>query len=56
MMEPVLVIPDLNREMRVKVDASDFVMGEVLLMKCDVSNYSVLRGMEAFLRRSQGSV
>ena len=33
-MEPVLVIPDLNREMRVETDASDFVTGEVLSMKC----------------------
>ena len=33
MMEPVLVTPDLNREMRVEVDVSDFAMGGVLLMK-----------------------
>ena len=31
--ELVLVIPDLNREMRVEVNASDFAMGGVLLMK-----------------------
>ena len=30
--EPVLVIPDLNREMRVEADVSDFVMREVLSM------------------------
>jgi len=30
--EPVLVIPDLNREMRVEADMSDFAMGEVLSM------------------------
>jgi len=34
-MEPVLVIPDLNREMRVETDALDFVTGEVLSMKCE---------------------
>ena len=33
--EPVLVTPDLDREMRVETDASDFTMGEVLLMKCE---------------------
>ena len=33
MMEPVLVTPDLNREMRVEVDVSDFAMGGVLSMK-----------------------
>ena len=31
--EPVLVIPDFDREMRVEADASDFVMEGVLLMK-----------------------
>ena len=33
MTEPVLVTPDLNREMRVEVDVSDFAMGGVLSMK-----------------------
>jgi len=35
MTELVLITSDLNREIRVKVDASDFVMGGVLLMKCE---------------------
>ena len=34
-MEPVLVIPDLDKEMRVEADASDFAMGGILLMKCE---------------------
>jgi len=33
--EPVLVTPDLDKEMRVEVDVSDFAMGEVLSMKCE---------------------
>ncbi len=33
-MELVLVTPDLDREMRVEADASDFATGEMLLMKC----------------------
>jgi len=33
--EPVLVTLDLDREMRVEVDVSDFVTGGVLLMKCE---------------------
>ena len=33
--EPVLVIPDLDKEMRVEVDVLDFAMGEVLSMKCE---------------------
>ena len=34
MMEPVLVTPDLDKEMRVEADVSDFAIGGVLLMKC----------------------
>jgi len=33
--EPVLVIPDLDKEMRVEADASDFTTGGVLSMKCE---------------------
>ena len=32
-MEPVLAILDIDREMRVEVNASDYAMGEVLLTK-----------------------
>ena len=32
--EPVLVIPDLNKEMRVEVDVLDFATSRVLLIKC----------------------
>ena len=34
-MEPVLVTPDLDREMRVEADASDFATGGMLSMKCE---------------------
>ena len=33
--EPVLVTPDLNKEMRVEADVSDFATGGVLSMKCE---------------------
>ena len=33
--ELVLAIPDIDREMRVEVDASDYVTGGVLLTKCE---------------------
>jgi len=33
--EPVLAIPDIDREMRVEVDASDYTTGRVLLTKCE---------------------
>jgi len=35
MMEPVLVTPDLDKEIRVEADASDFAIGGVLSMKCE---------------------
>jgi len=34
-MEPVLVTPNLDKEIRVEVDASDFATGGVLSMKCE---------------------
>jgi len=33
--EPVLAIPDINREMRVEADASDYATGGVLSTKCE---------------------
>ena len=35
MTELVLVTPDLDKKMRVEVDASDFAIERVLLMKCE---------------------
>jgi len=34
--EPVLAAPDLDKKMRMEVDASDYVIGEVLSMECEV--------------------
>ena len=33
--EPILIAPDLDKKMRMEVDALDFVTGEVLLMECE---------------------
>ena len=33
--EPVLAVPDLNKEMRVEADALDYATGEVLSIKCE---------------------
>jgi len=35
--EPVLAIPDIDREMRVEADASDYATGGVLLLKYEDS-------------------
>jgi len=32
--EPVLAAPDLDKKMRMEVDASDYATEEVLLMEC----------------------
>jgi len=33
--EPILAIPEIDREMRVEVDASDYTTGGVLSTKCE---------------------
>ena len=33
--EPVLAAPDLDKKIRMKVDASDYATGEVLSMECE---------------------
>ena len=33
--EPVLAVPDLNRKIQIKVNASDYVTEEVLSVKCE---------------------
>jgi len=33
--EPVLVTPDLDREIRIEADTPDFATSGVLLMKCE---------------------
>ena len=35
MEEPVLAAPDIDKEMRMEVDVSNYATGEVLLMECD---------------------
>ena len=35
MTEPVLITPDLDKEIRIEPDTSDFAIGGVLLMKCE---------------------
>ena len=35
MIEPVLVTPDLDKEIKVEVNILDFVIEGVLLMKCE---------------------
>jgi len=34
MMQPVLVVPDLDKEMRVEANVLEYITGGVLSMKC----------------------
>jgi len=46
--EPVLAIPDINREMRVEADTSDYATGRVLLLKYKDSKWRLV----AFISKS----
>ena len=46
--EPVLATPDLDKKIRIEVDASDYAMGGVLFMECEDSKWRLV----AFLSKS----
>ena len=48
MMEPVLAIPDLDKEMRVEADMSNYTTGGVLLTKCEDRKWRLV----AFISKS----
>jgi len=50
--EPVLAIPDIDREMRVEVDASDYAMGGVLSTKCKDGKWRLV----AFISKSLNAI
>ena len=52
-MEPVLIIPDLDKEMRVKPDTSDFATEEVLLMKCEDERWRPLAYISKSLNEAE---
>ena len=46
--KPVLAIPDLNKEMKVEADTSDYATGGVLLTKCENGKWRLV----AFISKS----
>jgi len=50
---PVLVIPDLDREMRVETDASDFVTEGVLLIKCEDEKWRLVVYISKLLNKAE---
>jgi len=53
MTEPVLVTPDLNKEIKVKADTSDFAMGEVLSMKCEDEKWRPVAYISKLLNKAE---
>ena len=43
--EPILAIPDINREIRVEADALDYTMGGVLSTKCENGKWRPVDGL-----------
>ena len=53
MTEPVLVTPDLDKEIRVEADASDFAMGGVLSMKYEDEKWRPVAYMFKLLNEAE---
>ena len=51
--EPVLVTPDLDREMRVKADASDFAIRGVLSIKCEDKKWRPIIYISKLLNKAE---
>ena len=52
-MEPVLVTLDLDKEMRVEVDVLNFVIGGVLLMKCEDKKWRLVAYISKLLNKAE---
>ena len=53
MTELVLVTPDLDKEMRVEADVSDFATGEVLSMKCEDKRWKPVAYISKSLNKAE---
>jgi len=51
--EPILAIPDINREMRVEADASDYAMGGVLSTKCEDRKWRLVAFISKLLNTTE---
>ena len=52
-MKLVLVIPDLDKKMRVEVDRSDFVIKGVLLIKCEDEKWRLVAYIFKLLNKAE---
>ena len=53
MTEPVLVIPDLDKKMRMEANVSDFATGEVLSMKCENEKWMPVAYISKLLNKAE---
>jgi len=53
MSRPLLVAPDLDRELRVEADASNFAMGEVLSIKCKDGKWRLVAYISKSLNKTE---
>ena len=53
MTEPVLVTLDLNKEIRIEANTSDFVIGGVLLMKCEDKRWRLVAYISKLLNKAE---
>jgi len=51
--EPILAIPDIDREMRVEEDVSDYVTGGVLLTKCEDGKWRLVAFISKLLNTTE---
>ena len=51
--EPVLAALDLNKEMRVEADASDYAIGGVLSMKCEDERWRLVAFISKSLNKTE---
>ena len=51
--ELILAIPDIDREMRVEADASDYMTGGVLSMKCNDGKWRLVAFISKLLNATE---
>ena len=51
--EPILAIPDIDREIRVEADASDYMTGGVLSMKCNDGKWRLVAFISKLLNATE---
>ena len=51
--ELVLIVPDLDKKMRIKVDASDYVIGEVLSIECEDKRWQLVTFISKSLNETE---